>query len=167
MSVGKKKLLSLQSSLYRTDRRGVGNRPDVVVGAQSVSGRFRDRWVQKPGHCARFVMTPEPQAAWIGTAGGNGFGAGIDTLRQSLFVWENCCFFAIEQPHNAAANGFSKLLAVEKQRRFLQFGKTRGIENFRRLFAWNVDCIGRRIPSAEGQQNGHANEPARIAGMAD
>jgi len=161
MPVGQKKRLSLEGGLYLANRRRVSNWPDPVLSARAIARRF-----QKPGHHPRFVMTPEPQAAGIGTAGGNGFGAGGDTLRRGFFVRENRCFFAIKQPHHAISSRFTDLLPVQKQCRFLQFGKARGVENFRRLLARDIDCIGRRIPRAEGQQNWHANEPARIAGMA-
>jgi hypothetical protein len=126
----------------------------------------RDRRMKKRADGFRFVATPKPQAAGICPATGNGFGAGGDTLRRCFFVRKNGCFIAIEQTHYAVANGGTELLPVEKQRGFLQFGKARGVDNFRRLFARDVDCIGRRIARAEGQQNWHANEPARIAGRA-
>jgi hypothetical protein len=168
MPIGKEERFSLQNALDAAYLRGIGNLPEIMGNAEAVD-RFvvrRDRHMKRRGDDFRFVMTPKPKAAGIGPAAGNGFGAGGDTLRRSFFVRENGGFIAIEQTHDAVANGVSELLPVEKQRRLQQFGKARRVDNFRRLFSRDIDCVSRRIPGAKGQQNWHANEPERIAGMA-
>jgi hypothetical protein len=168
MPISEEERFSLQSALDAAYLRGIGNRPEAMGNAEAVD-RFvvRREWrMKKRADGFRFVATPKPQAAGICPATGNGFGAGGDTLRRCFFVRKNGCFIAIEQTHYAAANGVSELLPVEKQRRLQQFGKARRVDNFRRIFSRDIDCVSRRIPGAKRQQNWHANEPARIAGMA-